>query len=39
MIVKHIDEIRGTDRDIKGPPFNSRRLLVRSDGMGFSFHG
>lgn len=38
MIVRRLDEIRGTDRDVKGPTFNSRRLLLRGDGMGFSFH-
>jgi len=38
MIVRRIDEIRGTDRDIRGPTFDSRRLLLRRDGMGFSFH-
>lgn len=38
MIVRRLDEIRGTDRDVKGPTFSSRRLLLRSDGMGFSFH-
>lgn len=38
MIVKHIDEIQGTNREIKAPTFNSRRLLLRGDGMGFSLH-
>ena len=38
MIVKHLGEIQGTDRDVRGPTFESRRLLLRADGMGFSFH-
>ena len=38
MIVKHLDEIRGTDRNVTAPTFESRRLLLRRDGMGFSLH-
>ena len=38
MIVRRLDEIAGTDRDVDAPTFKSRRLLLRSDGMGFSFH-
>ncbi len=36
MIVRDISEILGTDRDVSGPGWNSRRLLVRSEGMGVS---
>ncbi|MCW8835066.1 MAG: ectoine synthase [Rhodospirillales bacterium] len=40
MIVRHLDDIVGTDRDIKAENGNwvSRRFLLRGDGMGFSFH-
>lgn len=38
MIVKHIDEIKGTERDVEGGNWVSRRLLLASDGMGFSMH-
>ena len=36
MIVKTLKDILGTNRDISGPGWNSRRLLLASDGMGFS---
>ena len=38
MIVRSLDEIRGTDRDVATPNWVSRRLLLRSDRMGFSLH-
>lgn len=38
MKVRTIDEIRDTDRDVLGVGFQSLRLLLASDGMGFSFH-
>ncbi len=38
MIVRNIDEIRGTPRDVDTPNWNSRRLLLKKDGMGFSMH-
>jgi L-ectoine synthase len=38
MIVKTLDEIIGTDADVRGPTFASRRFLLKSDGMGFSLH-
>lgn len=38
MIVRHLEELDGTDRDVKAPTFSSRRLLLKKDGMGFSFH-
>ncbi len=38
MIVKHIDDIRGTDREVNGGNWTSWRLLLKSEGMGFSFH-
>lgn len=38
MIVKQLDDIIGTADDIDTPTWNSRRLLLRKDGMGFSMH-
>lgn len=38
MIVKTLDEILGTDADVRGPTFASRRFLLKKDGMGFSLH-
>ena len=36
MIVTALKDIINTDRDISGPGWNSRRLLLASDDMGFS---
>ncbi len=36
MIVTALTDILGTDRDVSGPGWNSRRLLLASDGLGFS---
>lgn len=36
MIVRTLDDIRGTERDVSGPGWQSRRLIVRADGMGCS---
>jgi L-ectoine synthase len=38
MIVRSLDEVVGTDRDVAGEGWRSRRLLLRRDGMGFSLH-
>lgn len=38
MIVRNLDQIVGTDRDVEGPSFRSRRLLLAGDGTDFSFH-
>jgi L-ectoine synthase len=38
MIVRHLDDVVGTDRDVEGPSFRSRRLLLARDGADFSFH-
>jgi L-ectoine synthase len=38
MIVRTLDEIIGTDRDVDHEGWNSRRLLLKNDGMGFSMH-
>lgn len=38
MIVRRLDEIEDTDRDVRAPTFASRRFLLAKDGVGFSFH-
>ncbi|MDQ3871385.1 MAG: ectoine synthase [Chloroflexota bacterium] len=38
MIVRSVDEIVDTERDVRGEGWASRRLLLRSDGMGYSLH-
>lgn len=38
MIVRSIDEIVGTERDVHAGNWTSRRLLLGGDGMGFSLH-
>lgn len=40
MIVRNIEDIIGTEREVKADTgtWTSRRLLLRKDGMGFSFH-
>lgn len=38
MIVRQLEDVQGTDRDVEAPTFRSRRLLLAEDGMGFSFH-
>lgn len=38
MIVRSLDEVTGSDRDVAAATWRSRRLLLASDGMGFSFH-
>ncbi|KIN63626.1 putative L-ectoine synthase [Sulfitobacter noctilucicola] len=36
MIIRKKALLKGTERDAAGPGWTSLRLLVRSDGMGFS---
>jgi L-ectoine synthase len=38
VIVRRLEDLEGTDRDVGAPTFNSRRFLLRDDGFGFSFH-
>lgn len=38
MIVRDIKDIIGTEREVEGEGWVSRRLLLKKDGMGFSFH-
>lgn len=36
MIVKSLDELIGTDRDVRGAVWASRRFLLAEDGVGFT---
>ncbi len=36
MIVRHLDDLIGTDRDVRGPVWMSRRFLLAEDGTGFT---
>lgn len=38
MIVRSLNEVVGTERDVAGEGWRSRRLLLKADGMGFSLH-
>jgi L-ectoine synthase len=38
MIVRSLSDVVGTERDVAGDGWRSRRLLLRDDGMGFSLH-
>lgn len=38
MIVRTLEDVVGSDRDVAGEGWRSRRLLLRSDGLGFSLH-
>jgi len=38
MIVRRLEELDGTDRSVSDTTWTSRRLLLASDGMGFSMH-
>lgn len=38
MIVRHKKDLVGTDRAVKGETWVSHRLLLKEDGVNFSFH-
>lgn len=38
MIVRSLKDMEGTDREVNAENWTSRRLLLRSDNMGFSMH-
>lgn len=38
MIVRTLQDIVGTERDVDGGNWSSRRLSLADDGMGFSMH-
>ena len=38
MIVRTIDEVKGTPAEVQTPNWVSRRILLKKDNMGFSLH-
>ncbi|MGH8161067.1 MAG: ectoine synthase [Gammaproteobacteria bacterium] len=38
MIVRHIDEVKGTKSEVKAENWTSFRFLLARDGMGYSMH-
>lgn len=38
MIVRDIQALYGTEREVQGEGWTSTRLLLKKDGMGFSLH-
>jgi L-ectoine synthase len=38
MIVRTLNDVIGSDREVSGSTWTSRRLLLRDDRMGFSLH-
>lgn len=38
MIVRDLGALKGTGRDVSDASWNSVRMLLADDGMGFSFH-
>ena len=36
MIVRKLDDLIGTPRDVRGPVWSSRRFLLAEDGVGFT---
>lgn len=38
MIVRRVDDLAGTEREVSAATFVSRRFLLAKDKMGFSFH-
>jgi L-ectoine synthase len=38
MILRSLDDVIGTERDVVGEGWRSRRVLLQDDGMGFSLH-
>ncbi len=38
MIVRKLEQLQGTDRSVSAANWTSHRLLLASDGLGFSLH-
>ena len=38
MIVRNLNDVKNTDREVVTEGWTSRRLLLAKDGMGFSLH-
>jgi L-ectoine synthase len=38
MIIRKLEDMVGTERDVAAPTWNSRRFILANDGVGFSLH-
>jgi L-ectoine synthase len=38
MLIRHLESLASSGRHVKGENWESRRLLLHGDGMGFSLH-
>lgn len=38
MLIRHLDQISNTERDVHGSSWRSRRLIIADDGLKYSFH-
>ena len=38
MIIRNLNDVRKTDRNVRSDGWASARMLLKDDGMGFSFH-
>ena len=38
MIIRHLKDVLGSEREVQAENWTSRRLLLAGDKMGFSFH-
>jgi L-ectoine synthase len=38
MIVRNVASILGTSAHVRGDDFESRRMLLAADGLGYSLH-
>ena len=38
MIIRNLKAVRATDKNVQSDGWDSARLLLKGDGMGFSFH-
>ena len=38
MLVRKLDDVRASERNVLTDGWESARMLLKSDGMGFSFH-
>ncbi len=38
MIVRTLDDLVGSERDVEAPTWRSRRFVLASEGVGFSLH-
>lgn len=38
MLNRRLDQVDGTERDVRGKGWRSRRLVVAEDGIPYSFH-